>query len=142
MNITDLDPLKYGLLFERFLNPDRISMPDIDVDIQDTRRDWKGIATLGATFFGTIALGFILMPKDAPEFWFSALTNPSRVGGLNFVDNVSIQGWLLHFGLSESAAKPVYYALALVTMLGLMLAIGRFGQTLLRAPVGGQVAGH
>src|SRR5579859_790907 len=37
--ITDLDPLKYGLLFERFLNPDRISMPDIDVDIQDTRRD-------------------------------------------------------------------------------------------------------
>ena len=80
------------------------------------RRDWKGIATLGATFFGTIALGFILMPKDAPEFWFSALTNPSRVGGLNFVDNVSIQGWLLHFGLSESAAKPVYYALALVTI--------------------------
>ena len=80
------------------------------------RRDWKGIATLGATFFGTIALGFILMPKDAPEFWFSALTNPSRVGGLNFVDNVSIQGWLLHFGLSESAVKPVYYALALVTI--------------------------
>jgi DNA polymerase-3 subunit alpha len=39
LRITDLDPLKYGLLFERFLNPDRISMPDIDVDIQDTRRD-------------------------------------------------------------------------------------------------------
>ena len=39
LRITELDPLKYGLLFERFLNPDRISMPDIDVDIQDTRRD-------------------------------------------------------------------------------------------------------
>lgn len=39
VRITDLDPLKYGLLFERFLNPDRISMPDIDVDIQDSRRD-------------------------------------------------------------------------------------------------------
>ena len=38
MNITDLDPLKYDLLFERFLNPDRVSMPDIDVDIQDSRR--------------------------------------------------------------------------------------------------------
>lgn len=37
--ITDLDPLKYDLLFERFLNPDRISMPDIDIDIQDDRRD-------------------------------------------------------------------------------------------------------
>jgi DNA polymerase-3 subunit alpha len=39
LNITDLDPLKYDLLFERFLNPDRISMPDVDIDIQDTRRD-------------------------------------------------------------------------------------------------------
>lgn len=39
VKITDLDPLKYDLLFERFLNPDRISMPDVDVDIQDTRRD-------------------------------------------------------------------------------------------------------
>jgi len=38
LNITDLDPLKYDLLFERFLNPDRVSMPDIDIDIQDTRR--------------------------------------------------------------------------------------------------------
>lgn len=39
LNITELDPLKYDLLFERFLNPERISMPDIDIDIQDTRRD-------------------------------------------------------------------------------------------------------
>jgi DNA polymerase-3 subunit alpha len=37
--ITELDPLKYDLLFERFLNPDRISMPDVDIDIQDTRRN-------------------------------------------------------------------------------------------------------
>ncbi|MDO8336042.1 MAG: DNA polymerase III subunit alpha [Candidatus Saccharibacteria bacterium] len=39
LNTTDLDPIHYDLLFERFLNPDRISMPDIDIDIQDTRRD-------------------------------------------------------------------------------------------------------
>lgn len=39
IKITDLDPLAYDLLFERFLNPDRISMPDIDIDIQDNRRD-------------------------------------------------------------------------------------------------------
>ncbi|MGB2786932.1 MAG: DNA polymerase III subunit alpha, partial [Candidatus Saccharimonadaceae bacterium] len=39
LRITELDPLEYDLLFERFLNPDRISMPDIDIDIQDTRRD-------------------------------------------------------------------------------------------------------
>jgi DNA polymerase-3 subunit alpha len=39
LGITNVDPLKYGLLFERFLNPDRISMPDIDVDFSDTKRD-------------------------------------------------------------------------------------------------------
>ena len=36
--ITDVDPLKYDLLFERFLNPERVTMPDIDIDFLDTRR--------------------------------------------------------------------------------------------------------
>jgi len=39
LGITDLDPIHYGLLFERFLNPSRIQMPDIDIDITDIRRD-------------------------------------------------------------------------------------------------------
>ncbi|NLI69383.1 MAG: DNA polymerase III subunit alpha [Firmicutes bacterium] len=39
LKITDVDPLRYGLLFERFLNPERVSMPDIDIDICDDRRD-------------------------------------------------------------------------------------------------------
>ncbi len=39
LRITDIDPIKYGLLFERFLNPDRISPPDIDTDFSDKRRD-------------------------------------------------------------------------------------------------------
>ena len=39
LNITDVDPLKYNLLFERFLNPERVSMPDIDLDFADIRRD-------------------------------------------------------------------------------------------------------
>ena len=38
LKITDIDPLKYNLLFERFLNPDRISMPDIDIDFDDEGR--------------------------------------------------------------------------------------------------------
>lgn len=39
IRITDIDPIKYKLLFERFLNPERISMPDIDTDFADLRRD-------------------------------------------------------------------------------------------------------
>lgn len=39
LGITNIDPLKYNLLFERFLNPERISMPDIDIDFDDARRN-------------------------------------------------------------------------------------------------------
>lgn len=39
IGITDVDPLEYGLTFERFLNPERVSMPDIDMDFEDARRD-------------------------------------------------------------------------------------------------------
>ncbi len=39
LNITDLDPLRYNLLFERFLNPERVSMPDFDIDFCQTNRD-------------------------------------------------------------------------------------------------------
>ncbi|PZD94248.1 DNA polymerase III subunit alpha, partial [Paenibacillus sambharensis] len=62
--ITDVDPLKYKLLFERFLNPERISMPDIDIDFNDERRD-EVIAYVAAKYgeahvaqiitFGTMA---------------------------------------------------------------------------------------
>lgn len=39
LGITDINPLEYNLLFERFLNPDRVEMPDVDMDFADTRRD-------------------------------------------------------------------------------------------------------
>ena len=39
LGITDLDPIEYNLLFERFLNPERVSMPDVDIDFEHTRRN-------------------------------------------------------------------------------------------------------
>jgi DNA polymerase-3 subunit alpha len=39
IKITDIDPLPYQLLFERFLNPARVTMPDFDIDFEDTQRD-------------------------------------------------------------------------------------------------------
>ena len=39
IGITNIDPIKYNLLFERFLNPERITMPDIDIDFEDQKRD-------------------------------------------------------------------------------------------------------
>ncbi|HYG71836.1 MAG TPA: DNA polymerase III subunit alpha [Actinomycetota bacterium] len=49
LRITDLDPLRYGLIFERFLNPGRIQMPDIDMDFDDRRRD-EVIRYVGAKY--------------------------------------------------------------------------------------------
>ena len=39
LGITDVDPIKYNLLFERFLNPERVTMPDIDIDFENTKRE-------------------------------------------------------------------------------------------------------
>lgn len=80
LRITDIDPLKYGLLFERFLNPDRISMPDIDMDFADSRRGqvleyvtnkYGADRVAGIITFGT------LMPR-------AAVRDAARVLGLSF----------------------------------------------------------
>lgn len=80
LSITDLDPLKYGLLFERFLNPDRVSMPDIDTDFADTGRGkvleyvthkYGADRVAGIITFGT------LMPR-------AAVRDAARVLGLSF----------------------------------------------------------
>jgi DNA polymerase-3 subunit alpha len=64
LGITDLDPLKYNLLFERFLNPDRVSMPDFDIDFCVERRElvieyvtnkYGSEAVAGITALGTLA---------------------------------------------------------------------------------------
>lgn len=64
LHITDLDPIPYGLLFERFLNPERVSMPDIDVDfcferreevIEYVKRKYGEKAVSGIVTFGTFA---------------------------------------------------------------------------------------
>ena len=49
LHITDIDPMKYSLYFERFLNPERVSMPDIDMDFGDTRRTRSWTTSAGST---------------------------------------------------------------------------------------------
>ncbi len=69
LRITDVDPLKYNLLFERFLNPERVSMPDFDIDFNDERRDevvayvtqkYGQENVAGITTFGTLATKAVL----------------------------------------------------------------------------------
>ena len=80
LKITNLDPLKYGLLFERFLNPDRVSLPDIDVDLDDRSRQLVieylrekygsdhvgGIVTLGSSMIKN-AINDVARVLETPE---------------------------------------------------------------------------
>jgi DNA polymerase-3 subunit alpha len=76
IGITNVDPIKYDLLFERFLNPERISMPDIDIDFDDEGRDaiikWV-IEKYGQMNVAQIitysVLGGNLRLKMQEEFW-------------------------------------------------------------------------
>jgi DNA polymerase III subunit alpha len=80
LRITDLDPLKYGLLFERFLNPDRISMPDVDMDFADNRRS-EVLEYVSQKYGEDKVAGIITFGTLKPK---AAVRDAARVLGLSF----------------------------------------------------------
>lgn len=83
LRITDLDPLKHGLLFERFLNPERINMPDFDVDFDDRRRaDVIGYVTqrYGADKVSQIVTYGTIKAKQAIKDAARVLDKPFNLG--------------------------------------------------------------
>ena len=84
LGITEVDPLKYGLLFERFLNPERKSMPDIDIDFQDVRRD--EVISYLETKYGINHVSKVLAIQNIKAK--NALRDVARVLGFNtsFID--------------------------------------------------------
>jgi len=89
LKITNVDPIKYNLLFERFLNPERVSMPDIDIDFDDTGRqrviDWV-VDKYGKTqvaqiiTFGTMAAKSSI--KDVGRVMSYPLSETSKIANL------------------------------------------------------------
>ena len=100
LGITEVDPIKYGLIFERFLNPERISMPDIDVDIEQERR-WEVIEYLKrkygvrnvsqiitfSTFKPALALKDISKVLEIPEKSIKGIIEISKKNGLEKLDD-------------------------------------------------------
>ena len=118
MAITEIDPMKYGLLFERFLNPERVSMPDIDTDIPDTHRkeiieytkDYYNVSdnpvdsrVAGIAAFGTYQLKNTL--KAIPRAYYSGSTSVSL--GNKMVKLVRDPG----MGMSDYLNSPEVIAL-------------------------------
>lgn len=82
LKITNLDPLRYGLLFERFLNPDRISMPDIDTDFDDVKRK-DVIQYVTQKYGGDRVAGIITFGTMAAR---AAVRDVGRVLGMSYAD--------------------------------------------------------
>jgi alpha-1,2-mannosyltransferase len=60
------------------------------------RGEWKQLFTMAAGFFGTIALGFLLLPAESATYWLQMLRDTGRIGGEGYVDNLSVRGAILH----------------------------------------------
>ncbi len=82
LKITDIDPLEYGLLFERFLNPDRISMPDVDMDFADSRRG-EVLEYVKEKYGEDKVAGIITFGTMKPK---AAVRDAARVLGLSFAE--------------------------------------------------------
>ena len=120
LGITGVDPIKYDLLFERFLNPERISLPDIDIDFQDDRRDevidyvrrkYGDFAVCQIATFGTFATrsswrdtarvhGLETAQINAVTRY---LTSGNTLAG-NLKENTALQGYLE----SHPSQKAIY----------------------------------
>lgn len=82
LGITHVDPLQYNLLFERFLNPERISMPDIDIDFPDDRRD--EVITYVAELYGSSHVAHIVTFGSLGAK--QVLRDVGRVLGISLID--------------------------------------------------------
>lgn len=80
------------------------------------RKDWRGLANMGIGFAGTVLLGWVLRPAESLQFWLEILPDTSRIGGAGYVDNLSIKGALLHFGVSQDSVTLPWLALSLATV--------------------------
>lgn len=90
LGITDVDPLKYDLLFERFLNPDRISMPDIDVDFEDSGRE--AVLDYVERKYGKEKVAHIITYGTMAAK--SAIADVARVMDVSLADSSRLRGYI------------------------------------------------
>ncbi len=81
------------------------------------RRDFKALAWMAGGFFGSIAVAWAVLPQASVSFWTRILPDTGRIGGPGYVDNLSLKGLLLHFGMPDSGLTSVVW---LVLSLGLV----------------------
>lgn len=85
------------------------------------RRDFKALAWMAAGFFGSIAFAWAILPQASLAFWTKILPDTGRIGGPAYVDNLSVKGLLLHFGMPDSSGTTMVW---MILSLGLVVLAG------------------
>ena len=80
------------------------------------RKDGRGLLNMGAGFAATVLAGFLLRPAESLQFWLDILPDTSRIGGAGYVDNLSIKGALLHFGVPAASVTVPWLVLSLLVV--------------------------
>ena len=80
------------------------------------RKDWRGLVNMAAGFTATVVVGWLLRPVESLQFWLRMLPDTSRMGGAGYVDNLSIKGALLHFGVPEAHVTVPWLVLSLMVV--------------------------
>nr|WP_274707965.1 glycosyltransferase 87 family protein [Arthrobacter sp. H16F315] len=80
------------------------------------RRDWRGLLNMGAGFASTVLIGWLVRPAESLQFWLEILPDTSRIGGAGYVDNLSLKGALLHFGVPASTVSIPWLTLSLLVV--------------------------
>lgn len=92
------------------------------------RKDFRALIGAGVAFLGAHLIGYIVAPVDSVTYWTKALTDPSRIGGLAYSSNQSINGELHRLGLEGGTARIVWIALVVVLVAGISVLMVRLLQ--------------
>src|SRR5262249_18704363 len=114
LGIPNVDPIRYGLLFERFLNPERISMPDMDIDFSDDRRD--EVIRYVAEHYGRDRVAHIITFGTLGAK--AAIRDVGRVLGMPYGDVDRIAKLVPNFPLNITPEEPCKKSLPLAEMGG------------------------
>ncbi|MEU5692375.1 glycosyltransferase 87 family protein [Actinosynnema sp. NPDC020468] len=105
------------------------------------RKQVKPVLTALASFAGFGLVGFVAAPTDTLQYWFESLLDPGRVGGLAYVSNQSLRGFLSRLSLPEAVGSALWAVLALGVVVLVWSAVRRAGENrvaaLLAVAVGG-----
>lgn len=87
------------------------------------RRQWRPVLVAAVAFVAAALLGWVLAPQDTRDYWFGALLEPARIGGLEFTSNQSLRGLLHRFGMPAGVESLLWLGLSAVVVVLALVAV-------------------